>query len=303
MKLTPLDIRHKEFKRGMRGYVDSEVAEFLDDIADEFERLFRENIELGEKAEALEEKIAQYHLIEETLQKTLVSAQQSADELKQNATKESQLILRDAELKARQMLNESYADKQRIEKEIAVLKNTGDEFRFRFRSMLESYVGQVGELDRGAKHDAGDQQRAGERAGDFQRQADALKEAIAREDAAAAKPPEASAGPEPSESDNAASTALRDVLAKLGNKPLADETKLTAVPELPEFDDPPPPSLGAESPRDADGPTQRVPVEWHVTSGETDEDTLSAQPEPPEHARFTIDDVLADYDIDGDESK
>jgi len=45
----------------MRGYVDSEVDEFLDDIADEFERLFRENIELGEKAEALEEKIAQYH--------------------------------------------------------------------------------------------------------------------------------------------------------------------------------------------------------------------------------------------------
>ena len=44
MKLTPLDIRHKEFKRGMRGYVDSEVDEFLDDIADEFERLFRENI-------------------------------------------------------------------------------------------------------------------------------------------------------------------------------------------------------------------------------------------------------------------
>ena len=58
MKLTPLDIRHKEFKRGMRGYVDSEVDEFLDDIADEFERLFRENIELGEKAEALEEKIS-----------------------------------------------------------------------------------------------------------------------------------------------------------------------------------------------------------------------------------------------------
>ena len=46
MKLTPLDIRHKEFKRGMRGYVDGEVDEFLDEVADEFERLFKENIEL-----------------------------------------------------------------------------------------------------------------------------------------------------------------------------------------------------------------------------------------------------------------
>jgi len=39
MKLTALEIRHKEFKRGVRGYVDHEVDEFLDDITDEFERL------------------------------------------------------------------------------------------------------------------------------------------------------------------------------------------------------------------------------------------------------------------------
>ena len=49
MKLTPLDIRHKDFKRGLRGYADSEVDEFLDEVADEFERLFKENIELSEQ--------------------------------------------------------------------------------------------------------------------------------------------------------------------------------------------------------------------------------------------------------------
>ncbi len=79
MKLTPLDIRHKEFKRGMRGYSDVEVDEFLDNVADEFERVFKENIELSERLEAMQEQISHYRNIEETLQKTLVSAQQTAE--------------------------------------------------------------------------------------------------------------------------------------------------------------------------------------------------------------------------------
>ena len=68
MKLTPLDIRHKEFRRGMRGYADVEVDEFLDEVADEYERLFKENIDLNERVEALEDKVSQYKRIEETLQ-------------------------------------------------------------------------------------------------------------------------------------------------------------------------------------------------------------------------------------------
>ena len=88
MKLTPLDIRHKEFKRGMRGYADVEVDEFLDQIADEYERLFKENIDLQDRVESLEDKVAGYKRIEDTLQKTLVNAQASAEEQKQNANKQ-----------------------------------------------------------------------------------------------------------------------------------------------------------------------------------------------------------------------
>ena len=139
MKLTPLDIRHKEFKRGMRGYVDGEVDEFLDEVADEFERLFKENIELSERGEALQEKLDQYRNLEETLQNTLVAAQRSAEELKANAQKEAQLMLSEAELKARQMVNQSYGDKQAVEKQIVVLKSSEEDFRFKFRSLLEGY--------------------------------------------------------------------------------------------------------------------------------------------------------------------
>jgi cell division initiation protein len=181
MKLTPLDIRHKDFKRGMRGYVDTEVDTFLDEIADEFERLFKENIELSERCEVLQEKIDHYRSLEDTLQKTLVSAQRSAEELKMNAQKEAQLILHEAELKARQMVNESYADKQGIEKQLVVMRSSEEDFRFRFRSLLEGYLNQLGSIDEAAGKEGG---LAG--------QAEEIKRTLAAE-----QPPAAAARPRP----------------------------------------------------------------------------------------------------------
>ncbi len=152
MKLTPLDIRHKEFSRAMRGYKDVEVDEFLDDIADEFERIFNENIDYKEKAESMEGKVEQYRNIEETLKKTLVSAQQQAEEIKQNAKKEADLILRDAELKARSILNDSYAERQKIQRSVQTLKQKNEDLRYQMRSVLETYMNildQEGELEGG----------------------------------------------------------------------------------------------------------------------------------------------------------
>ena len=189
MKLTPLDIRHKEFKRGMRGYADVEVDEFLDEIADEYERLFKENIDLQERVETLEEKVAGYKRIEETLQKTLVNAQASAEEQKQNANKEAQLILQDAELKARQMVNEAYTERQGIEQNLAKLRSSEEDFRFKFQTLLEGYLRQLKDTPATTGAPAADS------ASDFTRHAEAIKEAIARESvpvaqvAAASEPP------------------------------------------------------------------------------------------------------------------
>ena len=178
MKLTPLDIRHKEFKRGMRGYADVEVDEFLDQIADEYERLFKENIDLQDRVESLEEKVAGYRRIEETLQKTLVNAQASAEEQKQNANKQAQLVLQDAELKARQLVNEAYSERQAIEQSMAKLRSAEEDFRFKFRQLLDGYLRQLQDTPEVAEAPP---------ASDFSRHTAAIKEAIARE-AATARP-------------------------------------------------------------------------------------------------------------------
>ena len=140
MKLTPLDIRHKEFTRAMRGYKDIEVDEFLDQVVEEFERLFNENIDYKDRLETLEVKMEQYQNIEDTLKKTLVSAQQQADELKQNSQKESDLILRDAELKSRSIVNDSYAERQKVQRSVQSLKQKYEELRYEIRKVIESFV-------------------------------------------------------------------------------------------------------------------------------------------------------------------
>jgi cell division initiation protein len=140
VKVTPLDIRRKEFKRSVRGYSDEEVDLFLDEVADEFERLFQENAALQEKVQRLEEQAGGNNQLRDALEKTLVSAQLHADETRANARKESELILRDAELKARAIVADSYAETQRVQQALIQLKRLEEDFRFKFRSLLEGHL-------------------------------------------------------------------------------------------------------------------------------------------------------------------
>lgn len=147
MTLTPLEIRHKEFKRGLRGYLDTEVDEFLDDVTDEVDRLVRENVSLGGLCAEQRAQLERYRGIEETLQHTLVSAQSSARELTADANAEARRLVGAAEHKAREIVNQSYANKQALEKEIVVLMTLHEEVRFKCQSLLSGYLGQLDDMD------------------------------------------------------------------------------------------------------------------------------------------------------------
>lgn len=146
MRLTPLDIHHKEFNHALRGYNEAEVDEFLDEVADELERLFKENIDLSERIEALEEKVHTYQDMERTLNNTLLSAQKSADEIKQKAEREADAVLKEAEVKAKEIIHSALINKQKTTAELGRIKRAEEEFRATFRALLEKHLAALAEV-------------------------------------------------------------------------------------------------------------------------------------------------------------
>jgi cell division initiation protein len=143
MKLTPLDIHHKEFGRAIRGYNEAEVDEFLDKVADELERLFKENIDLSERIEAAEERLRGFQDMERTLHNTMISAQKSAEDIVAGAHRESEVVLRDAEVKAKEIIHTALQQKQKSQSDLVRIKQAEEQFRTTFKTLLEKHLGAI----------------------------------------------------------------------------------------------------------------------------------------------------------------
>ena len=138
--LTPLDIHNKEFKKTFRGYHEEEVDEFLDRIVTDYEKLYRENMELKETLERVNSKLSHYQQMEDTLHNTLVIAQETAEEVKLNAKKEKELLLKEAEVRAQKMVDEAMQKVQRSTGEYEELLKQSRVFRTRFRNLLQAQL-------------------------------------------------------------------------------------------------------------------------------------------------------------------
>lgn len=138
--LTPLDIHNKEFTRGLRGYDQDEVNEFLDQVIKDYEMVIREKKELKRQLDDMQERLGHFSNIEETLNKSILIAQQTAEEVKGNATKESKLIIKEAEKNADRIINEALEKSRKIEIEVEELKKQGKVFRTRLKMLIEAQL-------------------------------------------------------------------------------------------------------------------------------------------------------------------
>jgi len=140
MQMTPLDIRNKTFSKGIRGYQCGEVEKFLETVGQEFESAYTENFELREKTKGLESEISHYRQIENTLQQTLVLAQQTAEEVKKTAHHEAALMLREAEQDKLSKVSETQVILEDIKEEIQGLSRRRDLLRTQLRSFLLAHL-------------------------------------------------------------------------------------------------------------------------------------------------------------------
>ena len=132
MPLTPVEIRHIVLRRAwLRGYRKPGVDQVLTEIADSFEGVWRERADLSDRLEELESDAAKHRELEALLRSTLVSAERAAQDMKEQARRESDLIVQEAHAESRRVTRESAAEKRRLEEDMIKI-------RAQLRAALES---------------------------------------------------------------------------------------------------------------------------------------------------------------------
>lgn len=148
MKLTPMDINNKEFKRGLRGYNPEEVDEFLDEVIENYEQLYKDNSKLKEKVTLANEQIEHYKKIESTIQNTLLLAQNAADQAKTSAEKEADMVIKNANETAQRILDKAHNDVLELNDEYEKMKQEFIKFRAKFRNFMNTQLQTFDDLEK-----------------------------------------------------------------------------------------------------------------------------------------------------------
>jgi cell division initiation protein len=151
MPIRPIDVRRKEFKNGFRGYEANQVDDFLDAVADEFERNYTENQRMREEVSSLRDRLQQFEDLEGSIRAALVHAEQASNDLrraatqeaegiKQSAQREADFTIREAQSRSHQMLADSSARIERVKDSYDALQEAKRSFANDFRHLLKTYT-------------------------------------------------------------------------------------------------------------------------------------------------------------------
>ena len=136
--ITPIEIQNKEFRRAFRGYSEDEVDDFLKIVTEDFEALYKENMDLQEKVTLYQEQVSRYKSIEETLNATLITAQSAAEDTCVAANKKAKIIVEEAQLQSKHIIDET--NNRILElKEFKVFRN-------RFKSLIKEELDTLDEI-------------------------------------------------------------------------------------------------------------------------------------------------------------
>jgi DivIVA domain-containing protein len=141
--LTPLDVRRYDFGSALRGYNRARVDQFRDQVAEEMERLTRINQDLDAKARSFHEQLRHFREKDKAMNDALVSAQQLSVELKEQAEKEAQLIIRGAEQDAEKLREQARAEIRRMEEELDSLDRSRRTYLAQMRTLIARQMSEV----------------------------------------------------------------------------------------------------------------------------------------------------------------
>ena len=137
---TPVDIQTVEFKKSAFGYSTDEVDKFLDDLGDEFEKLYKENSKLIDKVQGLTEIVRYFKDLEDSIKNSIVLAERNAEDIKKSAEVEANGIIAKAEARAEEILQNTRIEASKLRSEITALKAQDEGVKSSLRAMLETQI-------------------------------------------------------------------------------------------------------------------------------------------------------------------
>ena len=140
MNYTPNDLQNITFKKGFMGYSEDVVNDVLDKIIEDYSAYIRENIELKDKLALLNEGLQHYKTIEESLQSTLLVAQQTGEDIKKNAYEKAENVIKEAEIRSQKMIGEANQEVIKIKFEYEDMKKRLHVFKSKAETLLLSQL-------------------------------------------------------------------------------------------------------------------------------------------------------------------
>ncbi len=122
MKLTPQDILSQKFTIKVKGYDKDEVNQLMVQAAQSLENEVLDRENMKKELERVREKLSQLQKREDVLRETLISAQKFSHEIKLNAQREADLVVKEAEIKAETIINSAIDRQRELKDEIRNLK-------------------------------------------------------------------------------------------------------------------------------------------------------------------------------------
>ncbi len=144
--LTPLDIDNKTFKKTkLGGYDINDVEDFLVKVMDDYEVLYKENAELKDRVNNMQESVKYYKSMEEGINKTIENAQSQADNIKEVAMREAENMRKEAELESRNELENLKQQIIKAEGELEEKRKQMQIYKIRVSSMLQAQLNIINE--------------------------------------------------------------------------------------------------------------------------------------------------------------
>lgn len=147
MTLSPFEAERREFGRGAFGYRRRDVDHFVDEVQRSLRELWQDRSDARDEVDRLKERLASFEQLEDQLKNTLLLAQDSAEKAHEQAKRESELVMREAGLKSRDIVHAAHEEKQKLEMVLRDLHSAEQEARQRLRAMSTAILSHLDDTE------------------------------------------------------------------------------------------------------------------------------------------------------------